>query len=122
MCVILALTVPRDLQDHPHPGKIAWLPLASGITGPLDVVANLALYLPLGYLAPGRTGRRRLLLAVLASTALASAAEISQAWSHSRFPSPTDFLMNIAGGAIGAILATRGLRSAARHEQGHSAP
>jgi VanZ family protein len=98
--LILVLTVPWDLQDHSHWYKVAWRPLA-GTVKPLDLLLNFALYLPFGALAPFR--RDRLVVVGLLAAALAGGCELSQVWSHSRFPSMTDFIANTLGALAGRL-------------------
>jgi len=98
--VILLLTVPWDLQDHAHWYKVAWRPF-TGVVRPLDLVLNFVLYLPFGAWAPGR--RDRLLVIGLMAALLAGACEFSQVWSHSRFPSMTDVVMNTLGAVAGRL-------------------
>ena len=100
-------TFPRDLQDHPHWMKVAWVPFASGLLRPFDLVVNTILYVPFGFvLQAGRKGDARLWTAGCA-LALSAALEMAQVWSHSRFPSATDSAMNVAGALVGATWALR---------------
>ena len=78
----------------------------------LDVLANLAGYLPLGFLAvlalhPARTGRAAVLTATLGSVALSLMMEALQSYLPSRTPSNLDVAANSLGGLIGALLAAR---------------
>ena len=104
---IIAATFPWDLQDHAHWSKVAWTPFATGIVRPLDLFANVLLYVPLGYLLATRGGRPRILQAGFGALLLASLTEFAQVWSHSRFPSATDITMNVLGAVAGAAVAYR---------------
>jgi glycopeptide antibiotics resistance protein len=108
---IVAVTFPWDLRDHAHWQKVAWVPFASGIVRVRDLAGNLALYAPLGYLLSGLGGRRRTVLAVVTALSLSLALEASQVWSHVRFPSATDVLMNVIGAAVGATLSWQRTRT-----------
>jgi len=98
--VILVLTVPWDLKDHMHWYNVTWRPF-TGVVRPHDLLLNFVLYLPFGALAPIR--RDRLLVVALMAALLAGACELSQVWSHSRFPSMTDVVMNTLGAVAGRL-------------------
>lgn len=106
-------TFPFDLQDHPHWYKVAWVPFATGIVRPHDIIVNVALYLPLGFSLQAGTVRDRRLLVVLVALALSTLLELTQVWSHWRFPSATDVTMNVAGALLGAVWARRRVRAIA---------
>ena len=105
--VIVLATAPWDLRDHAHVYKVSWIPFLSGIVRPLDLLANFALYFPLGYLFPRRGRAGRLAAACVAALSLSLLMETTQVWSHVRFPSATDLLMNVVGCATGAMISTR---------------
>ena len=60
---IIAVTGAWDFLDHPHWYKVSWIPFATGVVRPLDILANVALYVPLGFVL---SFKRRRLLATLA--------------------------------------------------------
>lgn len=95
-------TLPYDWQSHSHWARVAWFPLFTGLVRPLDLVVNVLLYLPLGAAMQWRTDNDVRWRAVAACMLLSTTMEFSQVWSHDRFPSATDVLMNIAGGLLGA--------------------
>jgi VanZ family protein len=75
-----------------------------------DVVANLVGYMPLGFflvLSALRTGRSRyaLRLGVLAALVLSLLMESLQVYLPNRVPSNLDLVLNMAGGALGALSA-----------------
>lgn len=75
-----------------------------------DVVANLVGYMPLGFflvLSALRTGRSRfaLRLAVLVALMLSLLMESLQVYLPKRVPSNLDLMLNMAGGALGAMSA-----------------
>jgi hypothetical protein len=107
LAVIGLATIPRDFQDHAHWSKVAWVPFLTGPVKLHDMVLNVVLYLPLGYLLPIRSARVRLISALVIGAALSMLLEWLQVWSHSRFPSATDFALNIVGSVLGAWLANR---------------
>ena len=100
---IAAATFPWDWQDHPHWGKVAWVPFSTGIVRPIDLLLNVALYFPLGFLLSSKSTRSRFATALVAGLLLSTLLELTQVWSHLRFPSATDIVMNVLGSLIGAF-------------------
>ena len=71
---------------------------------PRDTVNNLLLYLPLGlfFASSRRAGTRRASLrALLLIGGLSASVEFAQFFVSGRNPSINDFLLNLAGGAVG---------------------
>lgn len=94
-------------------GVMPWFfltaPLPKYWTG-FDVVANLLGYMPLGFflvLSALRTGRARyaLRLGVLTALLLSLLMESLQVYLPNRVPSNLDLMLNVAGGALGAVSA-----------------
>lgn len=108
---IVVVTFPWDLKDHAHWQKVTWVPFTTGIVRSLDLVANVALYLPLGFLLPSRSPRLRLATALAVALMLSTIMELTQVWSHIRFPSATDVLMNSHGALLGAALSWQRTRA-----------
>ena len=107
LVVIVAITFPWDLQDHPHWFKVAWLPFFTGIVRPRDLLANAALYFPIGFLLPARSRRGRVAWAAGVALLVSALLELAQVWSHVRFPSATDLVMNVLGSVVGAMVSAR---------------
>jgi glycopeptide antibiotics resistance protein len=107
---VIILTFPWDLQDHPHWYKVSWLPFVTGIVRPYDLLINAALYFPLGFAIPTHSSRTRVIAAAGLAVVMSGLLEFAQVWSHTRFPSATDLLMNVMGSIAGAVAAGRGLR------------
>ncbi len=107
LVVVVAITFPWDLQDHSHWSKVAWLPFLTGIVKPEDILINAALYFPVGFFFPAPSRRRRVASAVGIALLVSAPLELTQVWSHVRFPSTTDLVMNVIGSVAGAIAATR---------------
>jgi glycopeptide antibiotics resistance protein len=110
--VILIGVIPwRGWQGHEHWSRVTWIPFSTAITPlrPRDLVVNVLLYAPLGFfLARDHlTGRGRWALVIGLALALSVGTEVLQVYSHGRFPSATDVVMNVAGSALGAALARR---------------
>jgi len=74
-----------------------------------DLLANLALYMPLGFALAACAARRGALaataLAALGCTLLSAGVEAAQMFLPARTPSLWDLALNIAGGAAGALAA-----------------
>ena len=110
--IALAGTLPlTNFVGHSHWEYIQWLPTADNFRSRrflFDIVANVALFLPLGYLLDRSlsttTARRSLFLAAGAAGLLSLSMEWFQVYCHNRYPSPTDVVSNVTGSLIGAFL------------------
>jgi VanZ family protein len=74
-----------------------------------DIVANVAVYVPFGFLAaavlyPRLRGVAAFAVAVAAAGALSLVLEAAQSYLPARFPTTVDVLCNVAGAALGAAL------------------
>jgi hypothetical protein len=106
--VIALCVVPWwGFQWHSHWSRVSWWPF---VTGPLrfrDVAVNLLLYMPFGlFFVQGqhRSGSR-VAAAVATGLLLSLTTELTQVYSHGRFPSATDVVMNGIGVLAGAWMA-----------------
>lgn len=104
--LILRIVVPWGrFVDHPHWGRVVWMPFVSPPRRLLDVVLNVLLYVPLGAAvwraSSGKPLRNVLVLALLLTTTT----EWSQLYSHSRIPSLTDVVSNALGAWLGGLAA-----------------
>ena len=108
LAVIILVTFSYDLvtMPHPHWRRVAWVPFATGIVRPGDMLLNVLLYVPFGVFFPRRNWSA-VALGIPCAFALSSLLELSQVWSHERFPSATDVAMNVSGAAVGLWLASR---------------
>jgi VanZ family protein len=98
------------------PWEFLWSPLPKYWTG-FDVAANVAGYVPLGFLLALsflRRGRERftpttntaaIAVAVLTAGVLSLWMETIQSYLPSRVPSNVDFALNVSGALLGAVLA-----------------
>jgi glycopeptide antibiotics resistance protein len=112
VAVILAVVVPWSAwQDHSHWEGVNWIPFSAEIADVKlrDAVANLALYIPFGYLLVTHHARgwAAVWIAGLGALILSLGTEYAQVYSHGRYPSMTDVVMNGLGGVVGALLAKR---------------
>jgi len=100
-----------NFVGHSHWEYIQWLPTADNIRSwrfLFDIVANMALFLPLGYLLnrsySTTTARHSLFLATGGAFLLSLSIEWFQVYCHNRHPSPADVISNVTGSLIGAFL------------------
>ena len=106
LALIAFAVVPwSSFQDHSHWAKVEWLPFTSPVIRLRDVLANVALFVPLG-IAIGRRSvpSRRVVNAALIGGAVSILVELTQVYSHSRFPTATDVVSNAAGAAAAAAM------------------
>jgi glycopeptide antibiotics resistance protein len=109
--VIMGGVVPwASWTDHIHWDRIEWVPFARFVR-PRDIVLNVLAYVPFGYFLADARSRppagRMLRSAAAAGFVLSTLTELSQVFSHGRFPTATDVLTNTAGAVLGAWLALR---------------
>ena len=106
--LILLLVLPwTTFQNHTHWQNVTWIPFASKPDKLRDIVANVLLYVPWGYLLVWQmphAAQRIWLVAILAAV-LSFSTEAAQLYSHGRFPSATDLICNILGALAGATYA-----------------
>jgi glycopeptide antibiotics resistance protein len=110
--IALVGTLPfSNFVGHSHWEYIQWLPTTDNFRSQrflFDMVANMALFLPLGYLlnrsSSIATAHRSLFLAASFSGLLSLSIEWFQVYCHNRHPSPVDLFSNVTGGLIGAII------------------
>lgn len=112
--VVLIVTLePFAFRWPTHVRVSLWEP-DSPWFGTFDVVANVGLFLPLGFLfaltraaVTARAGQRTLAHALGGGALLSAAIEIAQCFEPQRYPSPTDVCANALGALFGAWLHRR---------------
>ena len=77
------------------------VPFAGPADRPRDVIANVLLFLPLGYLFAVAHPRRGYATLLTAAAAVSLTAEALQLLSPARFPSATDVVVNTGGAFLG---------------------
>ena len=116
LVVLYASLLPFDFAPSPYQAADAYgLVQVRFVEPPLDdIITNVLVYVPLGFLlvygGRSRRGLGRVLAAVLVGTFVSCLAEVLQTGIVSRVASHTDVLLNGIGAAIGAavgILANR---------------
>lgn len=93
-----------DWQGHSHWARIGWIPFVSAPVRVADIVLNMLMFAPLGWLTTLERRRVSPLAAGLITAVLGLIGEWSQLYSHSRFPSATDLTCNVLGAMIGSVL------------------
>jgi glycopeptide antibiotics resistance protein len=107
--IVLAVVPWGDFQGHTHWAKVGWIPFVSPPVRLRDIVANLLLFMPFGAAVAVNVRSRRIAIAAVSAATLSFAGETLQLYSHQRFPSATDLVMNTAGAVLAAcIVAWRG--------------
>ena len=106
--VILFVVTPwYGIRDHSHWARVQWIPFVSPPIRLRDIVANTVFYVPFGYFFVRGTRNSSVGRTVMAAMLLSAATEVTQVYSHGRFPSTTDLLCNSAGAYLGALWASR---------------
>ena len=115
--IVMAGVWPFDnFVGHAHWQYIKWFPTVEDLASwkylldiGTDIVANTALYFPLGYLLTRLQNNRTLPYQLLCAAALGGALSVSieyyQVYCHNRFPSIFDVITNVAGSLFGARFA-----------------
>jgi VanZ family protein len=100
----MVVVVPwRSLQSHPHWARIRWVPFVSPPVRAVDILGNILLYVPFGYFACLHSRRHAWLWGVAGAALLSGTTEVTQIFSHGRFPSLQDVLMNVLGAVLGVL-------------------
>ena len=99
-----------DFVGHSHWDYVIWIPPLEEIRSFqfwLDIIVNVALYVPFTFLYLQQrhsNDRSALVTAVLAGLLLSCSVELYQVYSHNRRPSPLDIVCNLSGTIIGVQL------------------
>jgi len=102
---LIAVTVPFfDLHLHTHWAKVGWIPFRTPPIKASDLAANVALYVPFGFLFSRPSGHGPFTGAISCAAVLSVAVVFTQLCSHSRIPSTTDVVCNVIGAAVGVAL------------------
>ena len=108
--IVSVTTLPwSNYVGHPHWSSVRWIPFHDPPLALFDIVANVALFVPLGFFftraLPNVSLRRRALLTLFSALLLSGSVEYFQVYCHNRIPSTTDILTNVLGAGLGAMLA-----------------
>jgi glycopeptide antibiotics resistance protein len=105
--VIIVAVVPWwSPQDHAHWNRVRWIPFVSPPVRLRDIAGNVVLYMPYGFFYVRRRPEGTVLGGgVLSALLLSLGTELAQLFSHGRFPSVQDVLLNVLGSALGIVAA-----------------
>ena len=84
--------------------QVQLVPFTGAADRPRDVLANIFLFLPFGYLFAVSHPHRGYGLLVATAAAISLTAETLQVLSPARYPSATDVVVNTAGALLGGWL------------------
>jgi glycopeptide antibiotics resistance protein len=100
--ILLAILPIRGFDPTGHWHRVGWIPFVSRPVRLIDVVGNLALFVPLGVSLALHAQRPA--LARVAATAFACSlfGEWAQIYSRYRYPSTGDLVLNVLGAVMGA--------------------
>ncbi len=103
LLVVLVAVPWGRFQDHPHWQRVGWVPFVSPPVRGGDIVRNMILYLPCGFVLAGRRGARGLWRVAVLAFVLSVSTEFTQVFSHGRFSSATDVTANVFGALCGFV-------------------
>jgi glycopeptide antibiotics resistance protein len=105
--IVIAVVPMGRYRERPDWQQIAWIPFVSWPVTFSDIVRNVLLYVPFGYLQARAlvypTARR----ALAHTAALSAGTEATQVYSRGRYPSATDVVCNVIGAMMGFAWARR---------------
>ena len=110
MLVIVGVTTLPwgDYTGHSHWDHVRWVPLSERPLSTTDVLLNVILFVPLGFLLmwAGSASRsvKRATAALVLAAILSILAEYFQVYCHNRIPSVTDICTNVLGAGLGVSL------------------
>ena len=106
--IVVAVVPWWSFRDHSHWDKVEWIPFTGPVLVTRDFFANVALFVPLGIVIARRSApARRIFNAATIAAGISVLAELTQVYSHSRFPTATDVVANVVGAAAAAALVSR---------------
>jgi glycopeptide antibiotics resistance protein len=110
--ILISSTYPwTNFAGHAHWDGVGWIPFQDikiSIGRTLDALANLALYVPLGFTymrARPCFHKPDVLKAVFLAAMVSVSCETYQIYCHGRFPSMTDLTVNVIGALFGVVAA-----------------
>jgi glycopeptide antibiotics resistance protein len=100
--ILLAIFPWRGFDPTGHWHRVGWIPFVSRPVRIIDVVGNLALFVPLGVSIALHARRPALARTAVAAFACSLFGEWAQVYSKYRYPSTGDLVLNVLGAVIGA--------------------
>ena len=89
-----------DWVGHSHWARVGWIPFVSWPLSLPDIAQNLLLFAPVGFFSTLVFSRRSVGWAAGLTAPVSLLGEWTQVYSHTRFPSATDFACNVAGAIL----------------------
>jgi len=115
LCIWVWIGVPwRSFQSTPTFQRVELIPFA--IPGTRTQVLNLLAFVPVGLLGVRLGWRPGTILLVAAG--LSGVTEVLQLFSTTRYPSTTDFILNMAGALVGMTIANHSRAQTAARVKG----
>src|SRR5262245_30919246 len=102
--ILLAILPWRGFDPTGHWHRVGWIPFVSRPIRVVDVVGNLALFVPLGVSIALHAQRPALARVAAAAFACSLFGEWAQIYSRYRYPSTGDLVVNVLGALMGAYL------------------
>ena len=117
VAVVALATFPfGDFQNHPHWERVRLMPHAfHPLNHVVDVVGNLLLGAPAGMVV-ALSYRASPMAAAVAVAPVSLLGEWTQVYSHSRYPTGSDVVLNVLGAVLAARFATSPRRRSPRRE------
>ena len=117
--IIIGSTFPwTAIQPHPVWDHVQWIPFTV-VTSlrrlALDIVINVGMYMPFGYLGvsilSSQSRLTRIVFVTIMALILSMGIEVYQFFNPYRYPTVTDIIMNVSGAIVGAGTAFIGRHS-----------
>lgn len=102
MFILLAIFPFRGFDPTGHWHRVGWIPFVSRPVRTIDVVGNLALFVPLGVSIALHAQGPALVRTATAAFACSLFGEWAQIYSRYRYPSTGDLVLNVLGAVIAA--------------------
>jgi glycopeptide antibiotics resistance protein len=109
LVIVGVTTLPwSNYTGHSHWDHVRWVPFSERHPVTTDVVLNVMLFVPFGFLlmwagSGARSAERATSVVVLAAI-VSILAEYFQVYCHNRIPSATDVCTNVLGAGLGILL------------------
>ena len=100
--ILLAIFPWRGFDPTGHWHRVGWIPFVSRPVRVIDVVGNLALFVPLGVSIALYAQRPALAWTAVTAFACSGFGEWAQVYSRYRYPSTGDLVLNVLGAVMGA--------------------
>jgi glycopeptide antibiotics resistance protein len=100
--IFVAIFPWRGFDPTGHWHRVGWIPFVSRPVRVIDVIANLALFAPLGASIALHAGRAALVQTSVLAFVCSFVGEWAQVYSRYRYPSGGDLVCNVLGAVVAA--------------------